>query len=86
MNDISPEGFEDFLKFIYSGKLENLEKHATQLLMIADKYEFEDLKSLCETHLLTKLTDEDAVELFQSSHKFRCSIDLKKAAFIRIKR
>lgn len=85
LNDISKDAFEDFLHFIYTGETKNLEKHARELLMIADKYSVDDLKTFCEMHLLTKLNDDDAIEIFQSSHKFRCSLDLKKAAFARIK-
>lgn len=57
-----------------------------ELLKIADKYEVDDLKTICELHLLKNLTEEAAVELFTCAHKFRCNLDLKKASFDYIKK
>jgi speckle-type POZ protein len=86
ITEISKEAFKDFIKFIYTGEVENMEKHARELLIIADKYEVEDLKTRCSVYLLTNLTEDDAIEIFQNAHKFRCDVDLKKASFEYIKR
>lgn len=86
MSDISKDAFGDFLHFIYTGDIKDLKEHAMELLKVADKYEVDDLKSVCELHLLTNMTEEAAVELFTCAHKFRCSGDLKKASFDYIKK
>lgn len=86
MSDISKDAFEDFLHFIYTGDVKDLKQHATELLKVADKYGLDDLKSICELHLLTHMTEEAAVELFTCAHKFRCSGDLKKASFDYVKK
>lgn len=86
MNDISKDAFKEFLRFIYTGGVEKLKQHALELLKIADKYEVDDLKSICELHLMTNLTESDAVDLFTCAHKYRCNADLKKASFEFIKK
>lgn len=83
---ISTEGFEKFLLYIYTGKIQELAQHAKELLIVADKYEIDDLKTVCEIHLLSNLTEDIATEIFMSAHKFRCSVDLKKASFEYIKK
>lgn len=86
MNDISKEGFEEFLHFIYTGEVNKLDQHGKELLVIADKYELDDLKTACELFLMTNLNDDLAIGIFESAHKFRCSADLKKASFDYIKK
>ena len=39
---------EDMLKYIYGGKIENLEDKATKLLAAADQYDLKLLKKKCE--------------------------------------
>lgn len=83
--DISSDAFEDFLKFIYSGEVKNLSSHAIELLMISDRYRVDDLKSTCENHLLNDMREDNAPEIFQVAHKFRCNFELKHRAFEFIK-
>lgn len=83
---ISNEAFADFLQFVYTGEAKNPEKHAREILVVADRYEIDDLKAICEMHLLAGLTNDDAINIFEIAHKSRCSMDLKKAAFDRIKK
>jgi speckle-type POZ protein len=86
ITEISKEAFKDFIKFVYTGEIENMEKHARELLIVADKYKIDELKSRCSVHLLDNLTESDATEIFQCSHKFNCDFELKKASFDLIKR
>ncbi|CAG2171950.1 unnamed protein product, partial [Oppiella nova] len=48
IDDIKPEVFEEFLKFICFGKLDKLEEMTEQLLYVSKKYMVCGLKNICE--------------------------------------
>ena len=54
ITDIQPDIFRDLLFFIYSGQLETslTEEKAKMLFVAADKYDIEDLKTICLSFLL----------------------------------
>ena len=62
ITDISSTVFEESLQFFYTGqcKLNNM---AEELLFVADKYQIEGLKQMCEKHLLKNLKIDNAVRL-----------------------
>ena len=39
---------KDMLKYIYAGKIENLNTRSPRLLEAADKYQLSELKEICE--------------------------------------
>lgn len=84
INDVSEEGFEEFLRFIYTGEMKNFENYAKELLELAFKFKVEDLKIVCEKYLLKTLNEKDAVGTYHTAHNY-CLDDLKKAAFQHIK-
>ncbi|XP_046640183.1 speckle-type POZ protein-like [Daphnia pulicaria] len=53
IEDIQPEVFQEFLRFIYTSRLtsETMETMAPRLFSAADKYLLDQLKSECESHL-----------------------------------
>ncbi|XP_065209108.1 speckle-type POZ protein-like [Planococcus citri] len=59
ITDMEKETFEEMLHYIYSGKVRNLEKSAFELLLVADKYDLEELKNACERLLITKISAEN---------------------------
>lgn len=86
INSVSHEAFHDFLRFLYTDTLNDLETHVVELLELSDIYEVKVLKRLCENQLLIGLTDGNAVDIFQYAHRYRCDISVKEAAFKRIKK
>ena len=46
--DIDPAAFKEMLRFIYTGIVKNIKIVAFDLLRAADKYQLEELKTLCE--------------------------------------
>lgn len=78
---VSKEIFKDFLGFIYTGKIQNLSKHAIDLMALAQLYEVETLKKVCDAHLVSELTEASAYEIFNSAHRYRFTIELKQASF-----
>ena len=85
IKDISKEAFQEFLRFLYTETIQNIDQHVLELLAIADLYQVEDLKAICKAQLQTGLTEENAPFVFQYAHRYRCDDDLKEAAFKLIK-
>ena len=53
---------EDMLKYIYGGKIENLEDKATKLLAAADQYDLKLLKKKCEELLCKSLNISNCLD------------------------
>lgn len=83
--DVSKKGFQQLLNFIYRGEIEDFEEHSGELLSLAERFELEDLKKLCQAQLLASLTDLNASELYQAADLYRCE-KLKHEAFKLIKK
>ena len=81
INDVSKEAFQEFLRFLYTETLENIDLYVLELLAISDLYEVEDLKAICKAQLQTGLTEENAPFVFEYAHRYRCDNELKVAAF-----
>lgn len=56
ITDIEPEVMEELLRFIYVGKVNNIQKLACDLLGAANKYELQGLKTECEEVIITGLS------------------------------
>ena len=82
----SPESFLDFLNFLYTDSVEDIKAHVIELLEMADMYQVEGLRALCENTLLDNLDEENAGDIFQYAHLFSCGAKLKKASVVIIKR
>ncbi|XP_071942085.1 speckle-type POZ protein B-like isoform X1 [Antedon mediterranea] len=63
ITDVDHEVMREILRFIYTGKAQNLEKMADDLLAAADKYAIERLKVLCEESLCSNLAVENVAEV-----------------------
>lgn len=61
ITDVDPDIMRELIRFAYSGEVENLNLKAKDLLAAADKYAFEDLKSMCELSLSKNLNAENVI-------------------------
>ncbi|XP_044743660.1 speckle-type POZ protein-like [Chrysoperla carnea] len=61
--DVNYEILHELLKFIYTGKVENLETMAGEILAAAEKYALDRLKRLCEKELCANLSTGNAAEI-----------------------
>jgi speckle-type POZ protein len=63
--DIDMDVFKEMLTYIYTGKAPNMEKKnfARSVYEVADKYDIESLKDVCEDLLVTQLSNSNAMEL-----------------------
>ena len=63
INDLDPDILAEMLHFIYTGKTPKLDDFAGQLLGVADRYQIEKLKIICEEFLCMSLNVENCVDL-----------------------
>lgn len=85
MSDVSKEVFGDFLLFMYTGRFQNLDTTALELLQLAKRFNINIIKQICMSHLKLTLTKEKAPQIFQVSHQ-QGLVELKMAAFQRIQK
>jgi len=85
IEDADVISFKELLKFIYSGELPMfLSDSPEQYLLMAEKYDIQDLKSCCCEALEKKLASDNAVEILILAHLCHCSA-LKEECFRRLK-
>lgn len=56
--DIQPDVFKEMLSYLYTTKVPKMHKLAFELLMAADKYDLQELKTMCEKELAKNLNAE----------------------------
>lgn len=83
VTDTTECAFKIFLDFIYKAEVPNLSVFgAVELIKLAEKYDFGDLKSICEIALIKKLTQRDCVyDIYMFAHQYNCSHELINKAF-----
>lgn len=65
------ETFKEVLRFIYSGRVDNIKKVAKELFIAADRFEIKQLKSLCEEVLCRNLNTENAVDTLYIAENYK---------------
>ncbi|KAG5676301.1 hypothetical protein PVAND_006148 [Polypedilum vanderplanki] len=70
IDDIDGDTFLEFLRFIYTGQVENLEDMVSSLIYVADKYEIIKLKKLCTESLMKNLSIGNASETLILADRF----------------
>jgi BTB/POZ domain len=85
IEDLNAEAVEEFLRFLYTGKLANKTKNSFELLALASKLKVHELKSLTEEMILSDLDDTNAYKVFTLGHRYE-SETMKTAAFEEIRK
>ncbi|XP_065204205.1 speckle-type POZ protein-like [Planococcus citri] len=80
ISDIRSEVFEEFLHFMYTDKTPNREI-VTELFVVADKYQVEGLRILCEEIILKELSVENAIDLLFFADLHRAERLVTQVAF-----
>lgn len=83
VTDTTEGAFKIFLEFVYKADVPGLSVFgAVELIKLAEKYDFGDLKGICETVLIKKLTQNDCVyDIFMFAHQYNCSQELIAKTF-----
>lgn len=80
VSDISPDAMTEVLRFIYTGKVENLENLKKELIYAAEKYDLSSLKVLCESAYQRNINTNNIVEILEIVTSFNCK-KLRDTAF-----
>jgi speckle-type POZ protein len=56
ISDIDATVLLEMLRYVYTGRVENLEANTSSLIMAAEKYDMKDLKNLCTSSLIKSLS------------------------------
>ncbi|XP_065226729.1 speckle-type POZ protein-like [Planococcus citri] len=67
---IRPEVFEELLRFIYSGKVNNLDTLAYELLPAADMYQLKELMEMCEETLFQQFSKDNVIKILILAHEY----------------
>ncbi|KAJ8680753.1 hypothetical protein QAD02_016540 [Eretmocerus hayati] len=70
VDDVEFDVMLELIRFIYVGKVNNIESMAQKLLKAADKYRITELKDICERHLCCNLTVSNVIENIMVSEQF----------------
>lgn len=62
IDDMEFEVFQEFIRFIYSGKINEIEKVVCGLLFAAEKYSVLGLKKMCEDTMCSGVNAENAIK------------------------
>lgn len=81
--DVSKDIFELFFHYLYTNRLPGLSmEQASEVLIVADKYDVQKLKMECDGIMIKLLKEDDPVhDIFQFAHTYNCSQELKQKSF-----
>ncbi|KAG5671185.1 hypothetical protein PVAND_001396 [Polypedilum vanderplanki] len=74
LDDIDSKTMQEFKRFVYSSKVENLKELAVPLLYASDKYEVSDLKAICIAHLSKNVKEDNVFETLKTAILFNLKI------------
>jgi speckle-type POZ protein len=75
ISDLEPETLHVMLQFIYSDRIPELNtNNVTQILIAADKYSLDKLKSGCEEYIGKTLIFSNVFEWYSFADKYSCSL------------
>ncbi|XP_014215915.1 speckle-type POZ protein-like [Copidosoma floridanum] len=63
-DDVEPKSFKDMLRFVYTGKVEKIEKTAKDLLPLAKRFGIKQLEDICERALCKTLNLDNVMDMF----------------------
>lgn len=72
IDDIEPEVFSEFLRFLYSGCTQNLNsENVIDLYTVADKYQVTELSHICVTYMLNHISMDTFCDIMAFSLRFQ---------------
>ncbi|XP_032456544.1 speckle-type POZ protein B-like [Nasonia vitripennis] len=79
INDIKYDVLVELLRFIYCGRIHNIDELAFELAIAADKYAVDDLKEVCEETIAKNLNNGNAIACLKLSDKLNMDLLQRKA-------
>jgi BTB/POZ domain len=63
IQDMDSDVFEVFLRFLYSGQVDQLDEMISELFVAADKYDVQPLREICIHHMAKNISMDNAVNM-----------------------
>lgn len=79
MNHIEAETMKEFLRFLYTGKVENMEELAISIYELAYSYYVEDLMDYCLSFIHYNVTPENAINVYVFAKQYHLASLLNRA-------
>ncbi|XP_044010139.1 speckle-type POZ protein-like B [Aphidius gifuensis] len=70
IEDIEEDVFEEFLHFIYTGESPNVDKMPMELLAVAEKYQVDCLKNICEEVICESINVDNIASIIVCSDRY----------------
>ena len=81
VNDFEPDIVDNFLKFLYSDKLDNPELfNSVDLLLMSDKYQVCGLRKKCEEALIEDIGPSNAIQLLVVASRIQAPLLVARSA------
>lgn len=81
--DVDFEIFGEFIKYFYSGKVNNLDNIVERMILVAEEYKVPKLKTLCENRLVKKINMENVGDYIYIADKMFCPLlELRALEFL----
>lgn len=84
IENINPESMEVFLEFVYTGAIKITSTNMDDILELAEKYNFQELKKICSFEMITNIEVSTAVKFLIAADKYEMP-EMKKNALRFIK-
>lgn len=82
IEDTNAPSFEAFIKYLYTNeKIDKIEEVASDLVVLADKYDIQCLKKRCEIYLSGTINVDNATSLLIKADKYNCHLLKEQAIF-----
>jgi hypothetical protein len=81
MIDATADVLRELVHFLTSDEVRNMNKHAIDLFVLADKYNITKLKHDCETHISQNVNDETSIRLLDLCRTIRSKV-IEKSLFM----
>jgi len=68
--DIDSDVFDVFLRYLYSGQVDQLDEMVSDLLAAADKYDVQSLREICFHHMVKNISVDTAVDMLALADRY----------------
>ena len=83
IEDIDSDVFELFLRYLYTGQVDQLDEKLTDIFPVADKYDVQPLREICIQHMAEKISVDNAVDILSLAGRYDVeNIKLQAQKFI----
>ena len=69
--DVDPDVMKEALRYIYTGRVRNLESISNELLRVATTYKIDGLQALCEESVCRSLSVDNAVNVLSLAERYK---------------